>query len=292
MPELPEVETTVRGLRKHVLGLAITDLWTDWPKIAKHPLDIQELSSRIRNKNILDVQRRAKYIVMTLEGSQKLYVHQKMSGHLLYGTWEQKEGSWVSTQEGALKDDPKNKYVRLLFSLSNGAQVALADQRRFATLTLLSDQEPDAVPAISALGPEPLDLSLKNFIALFHTKRGKIKPVLMDPSFIAGIGNIYADEILWDAGIHPLTNVAQCTPEDFERVYRSMQTILQKAIQYQGSSMDDYRLPNGDKGRFQDMRKAYHRHGNSCERGDGGIIERIKVGQRSTHFCPRHQLLL
>jgi len=290
MPELPEVETTVRELRKHVVGLKITGLWTDWPKMIKRPRTVARLVSRIRNKTINDVQRRAKYIVVRCDGGEDLYIHQKMSGHLLYGFWTQQGTTWISAEEGLLRDDPKNRHIRMVMTLSNGYHLALADQRRFGTLTLATPSEAKTIPHLSKLGPEPLEISPAAFIKLFHTKRGKIKHVLMDPAFIAGIGNIYADEILWDSAVHPLTDVQRCNPADLTRIYRSMRTILKKAIRYQGSSMDDYRLPSGEKGRFQDLRKAYHRHGMQCARNDGGTIEQIRTNQRSAHFCPKHQI--
>ena len=113
----------------------------------------------------------------------------------------------------------------------------------------------------------------------------------MDPTFIAGIGNIYADEILWDAGYHPLSRTENLNGKDLNKIFNSTVKILTKAIKYKGSSMDDYRTPSGEKGRFQTMQNAYQSTGKACKKRDGGVIERIKLGGRSAHFCPKHQIL-
>ncbi|MBX4211662.1 MAG: DNA-formamidopyrimidine glycosylase, partial [Candidatus Yanofskybacteria bacterium] len=124
---------------------------------------------------------------------------------------------------------------------------------------------------------------------LFAKKRGVIKSVLMDPTFIAGIGNIYSDEILWIAGIHPLSRVEKLSEVQIKVIWQATKKILTKAVSLQGTSVDDYRTPAGEKGKFQDATRAYHRTGSKCAKHDGGIITRLKVGGRSAHFCPTHQ---
>ena len=113
----------------------------------------------------------------------------------------------------------------------------------------------------------------------------------MDPFFIVGIGNIYSDEILWKAGLHPLSRVENLDDQDLKNIFKHTRKILKKAIKYGGSSVDDYRLPSGEKGEFQNMQNAYHQTGKKCADNDGGVIQRIKVGGRSAHFCPKHQIL-
>ncbi len=287
MPELPEVQTTVNELRKHILHLSIANLWTDWPRIARYP-SITTISKKLRGQLITDVTRRAKYIVIHLKKGGKLYVHQKMSGHLLYGKWQFADQRWTSQLAGD-HHDPKNRFIRLVIGLSNGYQLALADQRRFGKIILTDTAALPPIKELQELGPEPLELSKKDFRALFEKKRGNIKQTLMDPRFIVGIGNIYADEILWSIDLHPLARLEHLTKEDIDRLYTSTRRILTKAIHYQGSSMDDYRLPSGKKGRFQELHNAYHRTGEPCKRNDGGSIERLKIGGRSAHFCSVHQ---
>lgn len=291
MPELPEVETTVRDLRKKLVGLKITGFWSDRSKPIKQSGGISQFTREVKNKNILSVNRRAKYIVMDLEGDKALFVHQKISGHLLYGVWNMEHGIWRAAKPGPLRDVRENQYIRYMFFLSNGHQLAMSDLRRFSKVVLVKDKDVSNLPEIKKLGPEPLETSFKKFSNLFSNKRGKIKQVLMAPFFIAGIGNIYADEILWDSGFHPLSRVENFSDKDLKKIFGSMVKILKKAVKLGGSSVDDYRMPSGKKGKYQNQTKAYQHQGEKCSKNDGGIIKRIKLGGRSAHFCPVHQKL-
>ena len=318
MPELPEVETIVRELRKNVVGLKIIDTWADWPKTLKQAGGIDNFKKQVKNKKILSVRRRAKYIIMDIEGKKTLFIHQKISGHLLYGKWIPLEVAlprskglatksrarlltgWKSVIKGPLSNDRQNGYIRFMLMLNNGYQLALSDVRRFGKVILIDDDKVKDLKEISGLGPEPLEISFKQFQNLFgyytgqtsiNKKKGRIKQVLMDPTFIAGIGNIYADEILWSSGIHPLSRVENLNAKDLKSIYNHTVRILKKAIKYKGSSMDDYRVLSGEKGRFQNMQNAYQKTGEKCHKKDSGIIERIKLGGRSAHFCPKHQKL-
>ena len=291
MPELPEVETTVRDLRKKIVGLKFKDVWTDWPKSFKKAGGFNDFKKSVKDQKILDIKRRAKFIVIDIEGSYSVFIHQKISGHLLYGTWNMEHGIWKATKEGPLKDDPKNRFIRTMFFLSNGHQLAFSDLRRFGKIILVKDGEIEEIKEIKKLGPEPLEIRLNEFSSLFERKKGKIKQVLMDPYFIAGIGNIYSDEILWDSGIHPLSRTENLSESDIKHIYSSIQKILDKAVKEGGTSIEDYRKVSGEMGKYQDHTKAYHQHRKKCSKQDGGIIERIKVGGRSAHFCPKHQKL-
>lgn len=302
MPELPEVQTTVGYLNKKLVGLRFKDVWTDWPKTFRRAGGFENFKKAIKGKKILSVKRRAKFIVIDIEGQFSIFIHQKLSGHLLYGKWKwvkgekgepglaaDGKGKWVSALPGAIKDDRENGYIRTLWDLSNGWQLGFSDLRRFGAVILVKDNDVSKLPEIRKLGPEPLDIALKQFRELFHNKKGRIKQVLMDPFFIAGIGNIYADEILWATGIHPLSRAENLTEKDIANIYREMQRILKHAIKLGGSSVDDYRMPSGEKGGYQDIKKAYQREGEKCEKRDGGVIKRIQFGGRSSHFCPKHQ---
>lgn len=311
MPELPEVQTIVDYLRGKVVGLRITDVWVDWPKILKQAGGIDSFKKQVRGKKILSVRRRAKYIIMDIEGEKTLFIHQKISGHLLYGKWIPLEvrhpqrgrlptmpkgqvgplTGWKSIIKGPLQDDRQNGYIRFMLMLNNGYQLALSDLRRFGKVILVDDNKVKDLKEIRDLGPEPLEINFDQFKQLFEKKKGRVKQVLMDPTFIAGIGNIYADEILWSSGLHPLSRVENLDKKDLENIYNSTVKILKKAIKYKGSSMDDYRMPSGEKGRFQNIQNAYQKTGKKCKKKDGGLIERIKLGGRSAHFCPKHQTL-
>ncbi len=167
MPELPEVETIVRELRKKVVGLKITNAWVDWPKTLKQAGGINNFKKQTRGKKILSVRRRAKYIIMDIEGEKTLFIHQKISGHLLYGKWKMTDGVWRSQIAGPLKDDRQNGYIRFILYLHNGYQLALSDLRRFGKVILVDDSKVRELKEIKELGPEPLEINfngLKNYL--------------------------------------------------------------------------------------------------------------------------------
>ncbi len=291
MPELPEVETIARELKKQIVGLKITDVWADREKPFKQAGGLKKFLKEVKNKKIIDVRRRAKFVIMDLEGPKTIFIHQKISGHLLYGQWKKINSEWKAIKPGPLRDDPQNKYLRIIFFFNNGYQLALSDLRRFGKVMLISDKDLENLKELKRLGPEPLEINFNQFKSLFAKKKGRLKPVLMDPFFIAGIGNIYSDEILWDAGYHPLRRVEKLKENDLKKILDSINKTLQKAIKYQGDSMDDYRLPSGEKGHYQEIQNAYQQTGKKCKKRDGGIIKRIRINSRSAHFCSVHQKL-
>jgi len=292
MPELPEVENIVRYLNKTIIGFKITGAWTDWPKIVKN-LSFDKFNKKITNRKILRIQRRAKYILIDLTGNKTLLLHQKISGHLLFGKWEKnKEGKWQSIAPGPLKDDPKNQFIRFILFSSSGKMLALSDLRRFAKILLFDKDKIEELGEIKSLGPEPLakNFTFKKFHEILKNKKGKIKQVLMDQNIIAGIGNIYSDEILWEAKIHPLKETKILKEKELKGVFSAIKKILKKAIKFQGDSIDNYRLPDGKKGKYQEIQKVYQREGKKCFRCKA-LIKRIKIGGRSAHFCPECQTL-
>ncbi len=291
MPELPEVETIVRQLKRKIIGLKITDFWADWPRSVRQAGGVRGAKKQMVGREIKNVNRRAKYIVINISGPKTIFIHQKISGHLLYGKWGRMRSGWTSLIKGPLSEDSANRFIRMVFFLNNGYQLALSDVRRFGKIIIVDDDKLEQLKEIKELGPEPLKISLGDFKKLFDNKRGKIKQVLMNPNFIAGIGNIYSDEILWETGIHPLSRVESIDSRKQKNIHQAMIKILNKAIKNKGDSMDDFRTLSGEKGEYQNMHKAYQRTGEKCDRRDGGIIKRIKVGGRSAHFCSRHQKL-
>jgi len=308
MPELPEVETIVNDLEKVLPGLKIRDVWTDLPAGRQalkkhtgiaHPTGFKAFKKEIIGKKILRTERKGKNILIHLSGNTTLLVHQKMTGHLLYGKWEIKNGSWESAIPGPLREDKENRFIHLLFFLSNGRQLALCDMRKFAKVLLWETDKLTELKDIRELGPDPFDksLTLKKFKERLRGSRA-IKQVLMDPKTIAGIGNIYADEILWKADVHPAKETNKLKEEEIKKIYASIKPILKRAIKARGSSYIDYRDAFGEKGRYQQMHYAYQMTGTKClkiprgcKKKDGGIIKKIKIGSRSAHFCEVHQRL-
>ncbi|MEX1063892.1 MAG: DNA-formamidopyrimidine glycosylase [Candidatus Paceibacterota bacterium] len=290
MPELPEVETIVRGLNKKVRGLKITNAWTDWAKTIKtHSL--KAFVSEIKGRKILRAHRRAKYIMLDLSGGKTIIIHQKISGHLLYGKWRVSGKKVTPAIEGPIKDDPYNKYIRFIIYLDNGYMLGLSDVRRFGKVFLGDTDDVESINEIGRLGPEPLEkgFTVKKFKELIKRRKGLIKKVLMDPFVIAGIGNIYSDEILWYAGIHPEKRVEKLKDKELEEIYRALVKVLRKAIDAKGDSQQDYRTLEGTFGNYQNMQKAYQRTDEKCQKKDGGAIKRIVINNRSAHFCPVHQ---
>jgi len=290
MPELPEVETTVRDLKKNILGRKIEGFWTDFKKIIKKPKKLEEFKKTITGRKIENVRRRGKNILIDLSGKKTLLIHQKLTGHLLYGIWSMRHGIWVPFEEGPFSD-PINRFIHLVFKLNNGKMLALSDLRKFAKVELWERTELENSKEFKNLGPEPLD---KNFTfekfkeRLEKKKKGKIKQVLIDQVVIAGIGNIYSDEILWRAKIHPFKDISKLSDNELKETYRVMREILPKAIKLGGESFSDFRRITGEKGYFDKERKVYRRAGEKCSRC-GTVIKRLKIGGRSAHFCPACQ---
>lgn len=304
MPELPEVHTTVTGLRKNIVGLRISDVWTDYnspyfkgSNTIKDPIFYKKFKGITIGKKIISVERRAKNILIELENEIIVLIHLKMTGHLLYGEYifdkSKKNDPWEAVYPESLRD-PFNSHVHLVFSLSNKKYLALSDTRTFAKVTFFHKKELLSTPHLEHLGPEPIsdNFSFKEFSVRIRSKNsGKIKLILMDQTVIAGIGNIYADETLWQAGIHPLRDISTLSSMELHRIYNSMRMLLNKSISLGGDSMSDYRNIDGERGGFQKHHNAYKRKGLECmKKGCKGIIKRIVVGGRGTHFCDMHQI--
>ena len=243
MPELPEVQTTVNGLKAKVLSRAFVGVWSDWKKTVKEP-SFENFEKEIKNKKIKKIYRRAKNIIFDLSDGYSILVHQKMTGHLLVGKWILKDNIWKPEKAGPL-NDPYNRFLHLIFFLNDGKMIALSDARKFAKVELWKTEE--LKKELEKLGPEPLDkkFTLKEFIKTLKNKKGKIKQVIMDPAVIAGIGNIYASEALWVAKIHPEKSVAKLNNKELKSLYRAIQKVLSLAVKLGGESFSDYRKPDG-----------------------------------------------
>lgn len=302
MPELPEVQTTVSGLERILPGLTIEDVWSDmWSDshLAKNTIKDREYFPYFRKytlKNkVISVRRRAKYILIDLENNFTIVIHMKMTGHLMYGEYLQnkayngKEWSWTPNDSNKALLDPYNRHIHVVFTLSNGKHLVFCDSRKFGTITVEKTSNLNQ-GRLSHLGPEPLEKSFN--VRLFterlltSTKR-PIKMVLMDQTIIAGIGNIYSDEMLHSARINPKRTTKSLEEEEFKLLFTAMQNVLKKGINFGGDSMSDYRNVEGKRGEFQEKHFVYLRTNLPCNKKDcPGIIRKETIGGRSVHYCP------
>lgn len=291
MPELPEVETTVAGLRAKVLHRTFVDVWSDWKKMVKRPKDFTLFAKTLKGNKILKVWRRAKNVIIDLSNGSSLLIHQKMTGHLLVGNWKLVNGTWKAMAVSPMQEKI-NGFIHLLFTLDDGAMIALSDMRKFAKTELWDTQELLASKEFTSIGPEPLEKSFtfSKFEAIFKNKKGKIKQVLMVPEVIAGIGNIYSSEALWWAKIHPKRECYLLTKKELQALLAAIKKVLKDGIDFGGDSFSDYRNVDGLPGTFHQKAKVYQRKGKPCARCKTAI-ERVVVAARSAFFCPKCQKL-
>jgi formamidopyrimidine-DNA glycosylase len=271
MPELPEVETQVRDLQK-IVGKRVLTVSTDTPKAFKP--DFTTFRKKIESCKILAVERRAKYIIFTLSRQLKLVVHFRMTGHFLL----------------AKNAQPLEKAVRHQFKLSSGIWLQFSDIRKFGTLVLCAERSHAKVCGIAKLGPEPLTRSftLLKFRELLKKRKGMLKALLLDQTFIAGIGNIYADEICFEAKLHPASRVEKLSAKNVEKIFHAIKNQLRKGIKNRGTTIGEYVDTCGESGRNQLSLMAYKQHGKACQ-VCGESLQKMKIVQRTTSFCVKCQ---
>ena len=270
MPELPEVQTVVNDLNKSIKGLTIKNV------LISNRLIWREKRSRktiLRDKRILDVFRKGKNILIHLSDEQTLIVHLKMTGKLIYTT--------------SKIDFPKHTHFAA--ELSKGF-LYFNDIRRFGYFNLIRTGKLDEVSFLMSLGPDPFEIDKADFVKLLKSKNRKIKTLLMDQTVISGLGNIYVDESLFAAKIHPLRKGSRISSRKLDTLFEIIIDILKKAIKARGSSISDYVDGSGSTGEFQLSHKVYGHEGVPCP-ACGGKIKREVIAGRSAHFCPRCQRL-
>ncbi len=276
MPELPEVETTVLSLRKKVLNKAFVRVWTE-----NEREDLKNLVKRKINK----IERFGKGIYFFLDDNNILYIHLRMTGHLLFGHWEMREDKkWKSDKK--ILQESKNGFLRYIFFLNDGKQLALSDPRKFAKVSLLTEKEFEIY--LKKIGKDALEIKKEEFVKIFEGKRKEIKPLLMDQSFLSGIGNIYAAEILFKAKINPKKRANLLKKDELEKIYDFTQNVLKQALKLKGDSTSDYRLLDGKKGGYQNHHLVYNRKNLPCFLCQNKIKREV-VGGRGTYFCSNCQ---
>ena len=268
MPELPEVETIKNELLPHILGRTIKSIDIFWDKMVRQP-SLAEFRSRIIGREITGLSRRGKYLFFHLSGGGVLVMHMKMTGSLLVNPSD-------------------SRFTRAVLYLDNGTAVHFWDPRKFGVMWLAED-----VSAVEdMLGPEPLDDDFTPTVlaGLLSNRQAPVKPLLLDQSVIAGIGNMYADEALFEAKIHPLKPAGELSMDEIKRLHGAIRLVLRKALSKKGASVRNYIRPDGRPGTAHDEFHVAHGVGKNCPQC-GGLIERIVVRGRGTYLCPRCQRL-
>ncbi len=270
MPELPEVETIKRQLNNKLKGKRIKKIEVRLVKFVKAP--IKKFKQAVEGAEIKKISRRAKLLIIELGNGYRLAIHLKLTGQLIF-------------------NQEPGKHTHLIYYFNDGTKLIHNDLRQFGFVKLIAKDELADYLAKEKFGPEPLtqEFSLKLFKDLLSKrKKSQIKPLLMDQKFIAGIGNLYADEILFYAGVRPFRRAGSLIDSEVRKIYQQIKKVLVLAIKKKGSSAENYLDANGQEGNFAPLIRVYQRTGQPCKKC-GTKIKRIKIGQRSAHYCPKCQ---
>jgi formamidopyrimidine-DNA glycosylase len=272
MPELPEVETVARDLAAQALGRTIVGIEKlDWPRMIETP-DLGGFEAGIVGRRIEAVGRRAKWVIMTLDAGLTLAVHLRMSGSLVVYDAEV----------------PADVHTHLVLALDDGRRIFFRDVRKFGRVQLLNAAGHQALHDRHGVEPLGPGFTPAKLAKLLTHRATRIKPLLLDQAVVAGLGNIYVDEALWLASIHPERPAISLKPAEVKKLHGAIQEVLQRSINLGGSSFRDYRNGYGEMGGNQVTFAVYRRAGEPCQRC-GTLIERLVVAQRGTHVCPTCQ---
>ena len=275
MPELPEVETIRLKLEPHVVGRRFDRVEINDPRLVR-PFEPNAVATELEGERVSALERRGKYLIVRFESGRALLIHLRMTGSLRHAA------------RGQLTEDP---YRRAVVNLDDGSDVAYRDVRRFGTWLLLGPGELD--PYLEErLGVEPLErtFTARRLAQQLKGRRAPIKAALLDQRTVAGLGNIYVDEALWRAQVHPLRPAGTLDEEELAQVTRSIKGALRAGVKRQGASLRDYSTPDGGRGRMQDRFRVYDREGRPCQRC-GTPIDKIRTAGRGTWYCPNCQRL-
>lgn len=289
MPELPEVETVKRGLQRLIVGRKVVSVNHDNPK--SFPNATADVKNFLVNADISEVRRRAKVLLIDLSTNYTLVIHLKMTGQLVFVDSNSRFGA--GHPNDSLVNNLPDKSTRVTFDFADGSHLYFNDQRKFGWVRLLPTPEVPNIDFMKKVGPEPLeaDFTVTEFISRFKRRpRTSIKAAILDQTVIAGVGNIYADESLWGAKIHPKRLVESITDQEFNDLYTEVRAVMNLSIEKGGSTNRNYVNAEGKKGSYMDFARVFRREGLPCPRCGTEIIK-IKVAGRGTHICPHDQLL-
>lgn len=286
MPELPEVETVRIGLGELLDGKKINDVSHDWPK--SFPNSLADVNNFLIGSKVLSVNRRAKVLIINLSSKYSLVIHLKMTGQLVF---RGKENFGAGHPNNSLVGELPDKSTRVIIEFSDGSKLFFNDQRKFGWMRLLPTIEVAEIDFMKKVGPEPLESSFTASVfidRLQKRKKSKIKAALLDQTVLAGVGNIYADESLWAAKIHPSKGVSDVSKPKLIALHKEIRDVLNLSIQKGGSTDKNYVDAKGKKGSYLSFAKVFRKEGQPCSRC-GAAIEKIRVAGRGTHICPNCQ---
>jgi formamidopyrimidine-DNA glycosylase len=289
MPELPEVETVRRGLQELIVGAEVKKVTHDTPK--SFPNATSDVGQFLVGAQITDVRRRAKVLLIDLSTDYSLVIHLKMTGQMVFASDAARFGA--GHPNDSLINNLPDKSTRVTFEFTNGSHLYFNDQRKFGWVRLMPTLEIPNIDFMKKVGPEPLeaDFTAAEFSQRFARRsRTNIKAALLDQSVIAGVGNIYADESLWGAKLHPRRLVSSIRKQEFTRLYKELRAVMNLAIEKGGSSDRNYINAEGKKGSYLSFARVFRREGLACPRC-GTTIEKLRVAGRGTHICPYCQVL-
>jgi len=287
MPELPEVETVRRGLNNLIIGKKISTVSSD--NARSFPNTASDIDSFLIGSNIINVRRRAKVLLIDLSTNYTLVIHLKMTGQLVFVDKKSRFGA--GHPNDSLVNSLPDKSTRVKIAFEDGSMLYFNDQRKFGWVRLLPTLEVPNIDFMKKVGPEPLEDSFTaaEFISRFKRRpRTSIKAALLDQTVIAGVGNIYADESLWGAKIHPSRLVESLTSAEFKKLYNEVRFVMNLSIEKGGSTNRNYVNAEGKKGSYMDFANVFRREGLSCPRCGTEIIK-LRVAGRGTHICPNCQ---
>lgn len=293
MPELPEVETVKRGLERLIIGKSIQSVEFDWAK--SFPNSLNDVSAFLERATVTEVTRRAKVLLIGLSTGYTLVIHLKMTGQLVFVGKQQEnrkdERFGAGHPNDSLVGKLPDKSTRVQFLFTDGSHLYFNDQRKFGWVKLIESHQVEHMNFIAKLGPEPLE---DTFTSKLFTERIRkrqnttVKAALLDQTVLAGVGNIYADESLWGASIHPSTRVKDLTDVQLKVLHREIIFVLKLSIEKGGSTDKNYVNAEGKRGSYIDFARVFRREGLACPLC-GTAIEKIRVAGRGTHFCPKCQ---
>lgn len=285
MPELPEVETVKRGLEGRIVGKTVVKVDFDWPKgFPNAPGDVEAF---LLGASITQIQRRGKALIIEISTGYALVIHLKMTGQLVFVAANQSDRFGAGHPNESLVAKLPDTSTRVVLDFSDGSKLYFNDQRKFGWMRLMPILAVEDLPFFQKLGPEPMASSTTNAMlrARFtNRKNSMIKAALLDQSVLAGVGNIYADEALWGAKIHPRTRVGQLSNSELNTLFTELRSIMEQAIASGGSTDKNYVNADGQKGSYLQIARVFRREGQLCKRCQT-TIEKIRIVSRGTHIC-------